>query len=658
MEKNVVKEFDKLISDETIVNINRKKKYNDILDELEEENENLASNMPWNTTEQATEIQVTDAAKYSKNKLELFGNTEQIQYTGKNLYDYENSTNTQTYNTNAVKENNGFRGGWGYRINLSQPILAGTYTFSIEVDGDSNSSNANIKLLDENKTTISNTSMNAHHSNNISFTTTQDIHYIQVDNGNSTNTVLIYNIQIEEGAEATDYEPYVGGQSSPNQDYPQDIHIVSGVPYIYHTGKNLAKFLTGSRNWRTTTTSIIGNRYKIIKPSGDGLSESSVVRRIPLIAKAGEELTFSLFYVKGKMSSYENNYYFRNIFRLYYTDGTFTDIELNFNRLSYQNKLHISRITLAKDVHLCRFLNFIPGKSFSLSVPLEYDIQIQKNGTTDYTDYIGKIYALNLTKNEFNKNNMTIINGYIGESNIILKSNFSDRITAVRCKPNTTYIIKKIYETSRFGVATYNEENLPVATTAQTSYPVQNIVKDNESMYLEITTDADSKWLLIYYAQFNDDNTQILRNAAIDTLQVYEKNSGIEMLKIGDSEDKFEFRDGQWVIPNKIKKIDSYNGEEITTDYISTTGGLDVGATVYYVGNEDYVIEDSELINELNELSKLKTNKDVNNIDIINKTYPLDITDDKTLKPYMQLSYMQDLPSKLDKLEAMVIENS
>ena len=77
MEKNVVKEFDKLISDETIVNINRKKKYNDILDELEEENENLASNMPWNSTEQATEITVDDAAKYSKNRLELFGNTEQ-----------------------------------------------------------------------------------------------------------------------------------------------------------------------------------------------------------------------------------------------------------------------------------------------------------------------------------------------------------------------------------------------------------------------------------------------------------------------------------------------------------------------------------------------------------------------------------------------------
>ena len=28
--------------------------------------------------------------------------------------------------------------------------------------------------------------------------------------------------------------------------------------------------------------------------------------------------------------------------------------------------------------------------------------------------------------------------------------------------------------------------------------------------------------------------------------------------------------------------IDSYNGEAITTDYISTTGGLDIGAKIMY----------------------------------------------------------------------------
>lgn len=40
---------------------------------------------------------------------------------------------------------------------------------------------------------------------------------------------------------------------------------------------------------------------------------------------------------------------------------------------------------------------------------------------------------------------------------------------------------------------------------------------------------------------------------------------------------------GKVYINKKIEKIDSYNGETITTSYMSTTGGLDTGATVIYV---------------------------------------------------------------------------
>lgn len=45
--------------------------------EMQQEIDELSANMPWGETEQATEIQVTDAAKYSRNKLQLFGNTSQ-----------------------------------------------------------------------------------------------------------------------------------------------------------------------------------------------------------------------------------------------------------------------------------------------------------------------------------------------------------------------------------------------------------------------------------------------------------------------------------------------------------------------------------------------------------------------------------------------------
>ena len=73
----------------------------------------------------------------------------------------------------------------------------------------------------------------------------------------------------------------------------------------------------------------------------------------------------------------------------------------------------------------------------------------------------------------------------------------------------------------------------------------------------------------------------------------------IELCKIEDYKDKFEKDNGVWKIPNKILKIDSYNGETITTPYISSTGGLDIGATVYYVGDNALEITDTTLISQL-----------------------------------------------------------
>ena len=51
---------------------------------------------------------------------------------------------------------------------------------------------------------------------------------------------------------------------------------------------------------------------------------------------------------------------------------------------------------------------------------------------------------------------------------------------------------------------------------------------------------------------------------------------------IGDVKDEIVKHDGTWGVLKKISIIESYNGETITTPYISTTGGLDNGATVIY----------------------------------------------------------------------------
>lgn len=68
----------------------------------------------------------------------------------------------------------------------------------------------------------------------------------------------------------------------------------------------------------------------------------------------------------------------------------------------------------------------------------------------------------------------------------------------------------------------------------------------------------------------------------------------LEYCKIGNYSDKF-FKNtidsedynstlqlNKWYLKKNVGKISSYNGETIETTYISTTGGLDTGATIYY----------------------------------------------------------------------------
>lgn len=75
----------------------------------------------------------------------------------------------------------------------------------------------------------------------------------------------------------------------------------------------------------------------------------------------------------------------------------------------------------------------------------------------------------------------------------------------------------------------------------------------------------------------------------------------IELCKIGTYQDYIYKSGGDWYVHKEIGKIASYNGESITTDYISTTGQLSTGATVYYVltSTTNTQITDNTLIGQL-----------------------------------------------------------
>lgn len=236
--QNKIDEYDEHIAD-----------YQAQIDELQEEVEELSENMPWNTTEQATEISVDDAAKYSKNKLELFGNTEQAEnpspdhpqpihvVTGNNTIsigstDYpidlrgKNLFNPQKVTPNTYLQNSG-NTGESQASNLADYIMvkaSQVYTISFKYDEIFNQGNRSLCFYNTQKRYISGRYIDI--TKTITVTPARD-GYIRFAFDKNW-----YDIQVEEGTE-TSYEPYNPLELCKIGDYQDYFYKENGNWYKY-----------------------------------------------------------------------------------------------------------------------------------------------------------------------------------------------------------------------------------------------------------------------------------------------------------------------------------------------------------------------------------------------------------------------------------------
>lgn len=105
------------------------------MEELKTENKELANNMLWNTTDIQESIEVSDCAKYSKNKLKVFGNLKQETRKGYNLIDTsqlpakEQSGINITVNNGYPVVNGAATASFAYYNNIEEFVLEpGDYT--------------------------------------------------------------------------------------------------------------------------------------------------------------------------------------------------------------------------------------------------------------------------------------------------------------------------------------------------------------------------------------------------------------------------------------------------------------------------------------------------------------------------------------------------
>lgn len=172
------------------------------------------------------------------NKIDLIGNTEQTQYTGKNKASnvYSDYTYTGSYALMPIT----LEQGQTYTMSATRigELKTNYYNYGIVKDGTNYSTFVGlVTFVDYLTGTASTKTITIDDS----YTNPKLVCYIQATNPQTKFDELFanYHIQFEKSNTATSYEPYVGGIPSPNPSYPQPIQVVSGDNEISITGKNL-----------------------------------------------------------------------------------------------------------------------------------------------------------------------------------------------------------------------------------------------------------------------------------------------------------------------------------------------------------------------------------------------------------------------------------
>lgn len=159
-------------------------------------------------------------------RLELSGKTEQVQTTGKNLFDFSNLESGRiNISTGALEEHNHTR-------RLADYIdITDITSFSFYLPGYNKANGAvyvNIYYYDKDKNYLSYKPCGDKIEKYENITPVENAVYIKVSLEQNTidNPQNIFKVQLEKGAKSTAYEPYTGGKPSPSPEYPQEIKNV------------------------------------------------------------------------------------------------------------------------------------------------------------------------------------------------------------------------------------------------------------------------------------------------------------------------------------------------------------------------------------------------------------------------------------------------
>ena len=239
----------------------------------------------------------------------------------------------------------------------------------------------------------------------------------------SNSRTITNKYQLEKGATGTEFEPYTGGQPSPNPDYPQE--IISCGDLI------------------TDTADVNYGKYKIpVNVKSDNIFSNNIIENGYLLEESGTITANSNYYICKEtnikpLSKYilsENQNYAVSTFtpvRVCAYDKNDNFIELLLNNRRTEAKRYIDEFVIPTntDYILIGFRNSDTNIELveSIDTNIYLDEPLRKSLNNIYTDYID--FA---NKKIIRRNSMSVIN----VDNITLKSNYTNIEYASSPKPS------------------------------------------------------------------------------------------------------------------------------------------------------------------------------------------------------------------------------
>ena len=388
-------------------------------------------------------------------RLELGGKTEQVQTSGKNLFDTSFAKNKENYKEVTIA------GSVIYAIELSlKPNTKYAFQCVIKsVPTTMNVGNSTIRYVvsDGQKRVIT---TNEDGKLYIGFSGNPDgeIHKIGVS---------IVDIQVEESTTVTPYEPYTGGKPSPSPEYPQEI-------------KNVGKRNEETQKYEVDVKVTGKNLLNLQKePDVKGLYQGWKVGN-------GDKGTLSIK-DKGNNADISECYFGLN------TDGTTSNSVTRLVDNGVIKRYHIESI---EKMYVCMYP---PNEKFIKKITERFEIQYEYGSiATEYQPYKEQLLTLTSDRPITKWDRLVEQGGQIGW---LYQSEIDDNV-----KPSRTDLFPygfSLYKNQENGTYTYKSTNIKKAIGFQTSYCKQFRNKDAAYQSAELWHYSDQPSMKIQY--FNTD---------------------------------------------------------------------------------------------------------------------------------------------------------